>query len=148
MNSGIDLTAKDGVTAMMRGTRLTLATGAMSRTKLKVRLSYSVALVMFDAVTKRGVPQGGKQEPVVHVEALRVGAVSPGLDMGGAEQSWLGDAGHWAAANRYASHGIGREIGCQLGPVAEDQRPHAILNHGDRVELLDLGVIRPVPPVP
>jgi hypothetical protein len=39
MNSGTDLAGKDGLTCMTNGARMMLATGAMSRIKLKLSLS-------------------------------------------------------------------------------------------------------------
>jgi hypothetical protein len=47
INSGTVFPGTDGWVTMTRGSRLILATGAMSRMKLKLSLSYSVALIAF-----------------------------------------------------------------------------------------------------
>ena len=44
MNSGTVLAGTDGFTSMTNGKRSMLATGAMLRMKLKLRLSYNAAL--------------------------------------------------------------------------------------------------------
>src|SRR6516165_12026607 len=60
MNCGTDLAGTDGCTTMVFGRRTTAVTGSMSRMKLKLSLSYSVALIAFTAVTQRSVqPSGG-----------------------------------------------------------------------------------------
>ena len=45
MNSGTVLAGNDGLTSMISGVRAMLATGIVSRIKLNLRLSYSVALM-------------------------------------------------------------------------------------------------------
>jgi hypothetical protein len=55
MNSGRLLTGIDGCTTMTLGTRISPATGAMSRMKLKLSFSYSVALIALAALTSRSV---------------------------------------------------------------------------------------------
>src|SRR6516165_9221739 len=60
MNSGTVLTGTEGCTSMAKGSRAMLATGAMSRMKLKLRLSQRVALTAFTKVATRSVyPSGG-----------------------------------------------------------------------------------------
>src|SRR5215471_21286121 len=55
MNSGTVLAGNDGCTTMTVDTLAILATGAMSRIKLKLSLSYDVALVALSEVTMRSV---------------------------------------------------------------------------------------------
>jgi hypothetical protein len=49
MNSGTVLAGTDRLTSITSGTRLMLATGAMSRMKLKLSFSNKVALTVTDA---------------------------------------------------------------------------------------------------
>src|ERR1039458_4023576 len=56
------------------------------------------------------VPKRREQEPVVHVEALRVGAVGPRYDVGSPEQPGLGYAGHRAAAAPIIHQGIAEYV--------------------------------------
>ena len=53
MNSGTVLAGNEGFTSRTIGTRMMLATGAMSRMKLKLSLSYSVALIAFVPLARR-----------------------------------------------------------------------------------------------
>src|SRR5215472_7179556 len=65
MNSGMLLAGTDGFTTMTFGKRTMAATGAMSRMKLKLRLSYSVALIALGAPAKTSVyPSGGERTTV------------------------------------------------------------------------------------
>ena len=59
MNSGTVLAGTDGFTTITFGTRMTPAIGTMSRIKLKLRLSWSVALIVFAAVTNNSVYPSG-----------------------------------------------------------------------------------------
>jgi hypothetical protein len=52
MNSGTVFAGIDGCTSMTRGMRPTSATGVVSRTKLKRKLSNSVALMAFADMAK------------------------------------------------------------------------------------------------
>jgi hypothetical protein len=54
MNWGTDLAGTDGFTSMTNGTRMSLATGAMSRLKSKLSLALSDALIT--CVTTHGRP--------------------------------------------------------------------------------------------
>src|SRR4051794_17758635 len=61
INSLTFLAGTDGCTAITKGRRTKLATGAMSRRKLKPSFSKSVALIAFEAETKTSVyPSGGE----------------------------------------------------------------------------------------
>ncbi len=55
MNCGTVVTGSDGLTTMTSGTRKMPATGAMSRTKLKLRLSYRVSLIALAAMAVSSV---------------------------------------------------------------------------------------------
>ena len=55
MNSRTVLAGTDGFTSMTNGKRSMLATGTMSRMKLKLRLSYNAALDALIEVTKSSV---------------------------------------------------------------------------------------------
>src|SRR5262249_597617 len=62
MNSGTVVTGTDGFTSITRGPRIMRATGAMSRTKLKLSLSLSVALIAAGGLTwgREAVGGGGE----------------------------------------------------------------------------------------
>src|SRR5262249_7300692 len=55
MTSATDLTGTDELTPRTLGTKKILATGAMSRIKLKLRLSYKDGLIRLPAATRRSV---------------------------------------------------------------------------------------------
>ena len=55
MNSGTVLAGTARFTSIISGTRLMLATGSMSRMKLKLSFSNSVALTVTDAGMSRSV---------------------------------------------------------------------------------------------
>jgi hypothetical protein len=63
-----------------------------------------------EAAVERGVPKGREQQPVVHVEALGVAAIGPRDDMGGAEQSRFGNAGHRAAATPVGHQSVSENV--------------------------------------
>ena len=51
------------------------------------------------ASVERRIPEGGEEQTVVHVKALRVVAHGSGHDVGGPQQGGIGDAGDGAAAS-------------------------------------------------
>jgi hypothetical protein len=79
-------------------------------TELGTRQDRAVVGKADEAAVERGVPKGGEEEPVVHVEALRVGAIRPGHDVGSTQQSWFGDTGHRAATIPVNHQGIAEHV--------------------------------------
>jgi hypothetical protein len=72
------------------------------------------------------IPERGKEQAVVHVEPLRVDAFGPGHDVGGPQQSGVGNAGDRAAGSPIIHQGGAEDV---LADALDD-------------ELLDLGRLR------
>jgi hypothetical protein len=54
--------------------------------ELRVREHGAIVGKAEEPAVERGVPEGGEQQPVINVEALRVRAIGPWYDVRGAKQ--------------------------------------------------------------